>query len=278
VPIRPDSSNAANLKEAVHDFWNDKACGEIYAIGTDEVEALQLHANKRYELEPYIYSFARFDEGQGKDVLEIGVGMGTDHLEWAKSKPSSLAGIDLTPRAIAYTRARLQAAGYHSNLQVGDAESLGFSDQTFDLVYSWGVLHHTPNTAKAIDEVYRVLRPGGIARIMIYHKYSVVGDLLWFKYGLLAGKPHRTLKDIYAHHLESPGTQAFTVDEALSMFSDFTSVQVRTQLSFGDLLQGAVGQKHQSLLLALAKNLWPRLLIKAWFPHRGLALLIQARK
>jgi SAM-dependent methyltransferase len=223
----------------------------VYAVGADEQASLEQQAASRYTLEPYIHAFARFHEGLGRDVLEIGVGMGADHLEWAKSQPRSLTGIDLTPRAIAYCRARLQA---------------------------WGVLHHTPNTSKAVDEIRRVLRPGGTARVMMYHKYSIVGDMLWLRYALLTGKPGRTLKNIYAQHLESHGTQAFTVDEARTMFAGFRHVKVLSQLSFGDLLQGAVGQRHPSRLLTVTKALWPRAAIKALFPRRGLMLLIEATK
>lgn len=63
-------------------------------------------------------------------------------------------------------------------------------------------------------EVHRVLRPGGSARIMIYHKYSPVGYMLWLRYGVLQGRPFRSLSDIYCHHLESRGAKAFTIDEA----------------------------------------------------------------
>ena len=267
-----------SLKEQVRDFWDEKSCGEVYADGIDEAAALAAQAQTRYQLEPYIADFARFAEGRDQDVLEIGVGMGADHCEWAKAQPRSLTGIDLTPRAIDFTRKRLAYHGYYSNLQTSDAERLIFSDNSFDLVYSWGVLHHTPDTKAAISEVHRVLRPGGKARIMIYHKYSFVGDLLWLRYGLMRGQPGRTLKDIYAQHLESPGTQAFSLAEAHAMLTQFRSVNLRSQLSFGDLLEGAVGQQHQGALLTIAKRVWPRTLIKTLFPQHGLMLLIDAVK
>ena len=95
--------------------------------------------------------------------------MGADHLEWARSSPRSLTGIDLTDRAIQFTQERLGFYSLYSDLRVADAENLPFSDNSFDIVYSYGVLHHSPDTAQAIREVHRVLRPGGSARIMIYH-------------------------------------------------------------------------------------------------------------
>jgi len=262
-------------KLAVREFWNRQSCGEVYAAGDTLDERLEAQAHERFELEPYIFDFARFADARNRDVLEIGVGMGADHAEWAKMSPRSLSGIDLTPRAIELTRARLEAHGLHSNLECGDAERLPFEDNSFDLVYSWGVLHHSPDTPRAVNEVFRVLRPGGIARIMIYHYWSITGYMLWLRYGLLTG---RNLSEVYARHLESPGTKAYTVKQAEQMFARFTNVRVRSQLGFGDLLQGAVGQRHRGILLSVAKRVWPRGLIRRFMSGHGLALLIDAEK
>jgi SAM-dependent methyltransferase len=274
--ITPPGAEA--LKQRVREFWDSGSCGEVYATGETAREQYEALRAARYVLEPYIGGFARFGDGAARDVLEIGVGMGADHIEWARSGPRSLTGIDLTARAIEHTRRQLREFGYHSRLQVGDAESLPFRDGAFDIVYSWGVLHHSPDTARAIREVYRVLRPGGIARLMIYHKHSIVGDLLWVRYALLAGHPGRSLADIYARYLESPGTKAFTREEAMAMCSAFTVVSATSRLSFGDRLQGAVGQRNRSAMLAAAKRLWPRWLIHRVLRTHGLMLLIEAVK
>jgi ubiquinone/menaquinone biosynthesis C-methylase UbiE len=267
-----------NLKANVKDFWDKKSCGEIYAVGQSYRDYYQSHGKARYELEPYIIDFANFHEGKDKDVLEIGVGMGADHIEWAKSKPKSLTGVDLTPKAVDHTKKRLSVYGLTSDVKVADAEKLPFDDDSFDLVYSWGVLHHSPNTPQAINEVYRVLRPGGIARIMIYHKYSLTGYMLWIRYGLFKGRLFRSLGDIYANHLESPGTKAYSQEEARKMVTLFSKVNIKIQLGFGDLLEGAVGQRHGRLLLSVAKRLWPRPLLKTLFKDHGLGLLIEACK
>lgn len=231
-----ETEQMTSPKQRVHDFWNAQSCGEVYAVGQTLRDQYEAQRAARYALEPYLPQFARFHEGAGRDVLEIGVGMGADHLEWARSGPRSLSGIDLTERAVEHTRARLRELGLQSRLTIGDAECLPYADASFDLVYSWGVLHHSPDTPRAIREVWRVLRPGGTARIMIYHSRSIVGYVLWLRYALLAGAPRRSLADIYAHHLESPGTKAYSVEEARRMFAPFRSADVRSQLSFGDLL------------------------------------------
>lgn len=270
--------NESPLKDIVKEFWNEKSCGEIYAVGQSEKEYYESESKSRYELEPYIFDFAKFHEGKNKDVLEIGVGMGTDHAEWAKSTPKSLTGIDLTPRAIEHTNKRFTIFGLTSDVKEADAEQLPFEDESFDLVYSWGVLHHSPNTPQAIKEVYRVLRPGGVTRIMIYHKYSLTGYMLWIRYGLLSGRPFRSLYDIYFNHLESTGTKAYSIDEARVLLSQFAKVDTKVQLNFGDLLEGAVGQRHRGILLSVAKRLWPRKLLRVLFKNHGLILLIEAQK
>jgi ubiquinone/menaquinone biosynthesis C-methylase UbiE len=267
------------LKQRVHDHWNRESCGEGYAQ-TGESFDLSAQERERYVLEPYIHGFARFDEAPGKDVLEIGVGMGADHLMWARARPRSLSGVDLTERAVGFARSRLEQEGFVSDLRVADAEALPFEDDRFDIVYSWGVMHHSPRTEQCLREARRVLRPGGVARIMVYNTWSLVGLMLWTRYGLLAGRPGRTMADIYHHHLESPGTKAYTVAQGRRMAeaAGFSFARVRVQLSHGDLLQGAVGARHQGVLLKLAKALWPRPLLRALAPNLGLYLLIEATK
>jgi len=270
---------STEAKQAVHDFWQRASCGEeAYARGSSSRERLEAQARTRYELEPYIRQFARFESGRGLDVLEVGVGMGADHLEWARHMPRSLSGIDLTERAIAHTATRLALYGLRSDLRVADAEKLPFQDASFDLIYSWGVLHHSPDTPRAVREMLRVLRPGGVARVMIYHAHSMVGYMLWLRYALLAGRPMRSLADVYAHHLESPGTKAYSRAEARSMFSEFSQVDIRTMLSFGDLLEGAVGQRHRGALLTLIKRLYPRAAIRRLLPRHGLTMLIETTR
>ena len=264
-------------KQAVHDFWNAASCGEAQYLHGTERAAYAEEARMRYELEPYIPGFAGFQDTRDRDVLEIGVGLGADHLGFAQAG-ARLNGVDLTPRAIEHTVRRLEAFGLKSALQTADAENLPFPDDRFDVVYSWGVLHHSPNTPKAIDEVWRVLRPGGSARIMVYHTHSFVGYMLWIRYALLAGRPGLTLAHIYAEHLESPGTKAYTVDEASALFKRFGRVKIDTVLTHGDLLSSNAGQRHRGPLLRIARMIWPRRLIRALMPRHGLFLLAHATK
>lgn len=266
-----------NDKMAVHDFWENASCGErLYLKGWSKNDYLE-HSRIRYELEPYIIDFIAFDQYKGKKVLEIGVGLGAEHQKFAEAG-AILNGIDLTNRAISHTRQRFEHFALTSQLETGDAENLPFNDESFDLVYSWGVLHHTPDTAKAIDEVYRVLKLGGEAKVMIYHKYSFVGYMLWIKYAFLRLKPLTSLNEIYCKYLESPGTKAYSVKEGSNLFNRFRAVEIHTVLSHGDLLSSSAGQRHSGLMLSVARLIWPRWIIRRFFSNYGLIMMIKATK
>ena len=122
------TTTSVELKSRVHEFWNERSCGETYATGPSERERFETQSRTRYELEPYLLPFARFSDAAGKDALEIGVGMGADHVELAQARPNSLSGIDLTARAVDHTRQRLRIYGLNSDLRVSDAEQLPFAD------------------------------------------------------------------------------------------------------------------------------------------------------
>jgi hypothetical protein len=113
---------------------------------------------------------------------------------------------------------------------------------------------------------------------MLYHKWSLVGLMLWTRYALLALRPWWSLRQVYERYLESPGTKAYSVAEARELFSAFRDVQIRIVLTHGDLLASDVGQRHRGLLLSVARRLWPRWFFKRFCRGLGLFLLIEARK
>jgi SAM-dependent methyltransferase len=267
-----------SAKDSVRDFWDRQSCGEVYAVGDSLEQRLAEQERVRYELEPFILPFADFASAAGRRVLEVGVGMGADHLRFARARPAYLAGVDLTPRAIEFARSRLMGQRLDSDLRVADAETLPFGDAEFDVVYSWGVLHHSPDTQGAVDEVFRVLKPGGRAKIMIYHRASILGLLLWARYALLAGTPGIGLDEIYSRYLESPGTKAYSLAGARRLFSRFAGCRCDVQLSGGDLLTGAAGQRHGGAALDVLRAIWPRPILRALCRRWGLFLLVDATK
>ena len=186
-----------------------------------------------------------------------------------------LYGIDLTPRAIKNTNIRFNNLKLNSNLSVGDAENLSFEDSYLDIVYSWGVIHPRLIPKKQFQK-YLGFKAGGEARIMIYIKWSFIGLMLYIRYGLLRFKIFSSLDYLYANYLESFGTKAYTTENARAMFSKFTSCNIETVLSHGDLLESSAGQRHRGFLLSFAKKIWPRKFIRKYFSNFGLFMLIKA--
>ncbi len=206
------------LKNKVFNYWNKSSCGTEITDQTryskDYFEDIE---NFRYSIEPEIFSFAQFTRFHNKKVLEVGVGAGTDFLQWVRSGAEAY-GIDLTKEAIINTKERLQLYGLKAvDLKVADAENIPYPDNYFDCVYSWGVIHHSPDTIKCLKEIIRVTRPGGVIKIMIYNRRSLFAFYQWIIYGLLKGKFLKSLKTILFEYQESPGTKAYTFKEVKKM-------------------------------------------------------------
>jgi ubiquinone/menaquinone biosynthesis C-methylase UbiE len=216
------------LNDEVRSYWEQEACGtqkvvveELEKFSREWYEEIESH---RYQVEPFIHSVAQFTRHHGKKLLEVGVGAGTDHLQWARAG-LDCHGVDLTDEAIETTRRRLEIYGLSSNLQRIDAESLPFEDNTFDLVYSWGVIHHSENPQKIITDIHRILKTGGTFIGMMYGRYSLASLKMWITYALLRGKPWRSFADVIWNHMESIGTKAYTVPELKSLFKDFDNFE-----------------------------------------------------
>jgi len=226
-------------KQSVRDFWNAAPCGTAGVQKRDDLQAfLQEIERRRYELEPFIAQYADFDRWKGRRTLEVGCGTGTDLLQFLRAGAVAQA-IDLSSQSAALARARLRFAGFESGRVVlSDAENLPFPDNHFDLVYSWGVLHHTPDTIRAVNEVHRVLRPGGEICIMLYHRWSLLSLQFYLRFGLLRARPFHSLDEIMAAHQESPGTKVYTRAQLKDLFAQFQHVQVQPILTPYDFQYG----------------------------------------
>lgn len=273
-----------NSKEIVKAHWEKETCGVRYGSNTDRKKFYEEIKNSRYRLEPYIKDFAGFEKSKNLKILEIGVGAGTDFSQWVlaseKYKPT---GIDLTEAAIRYTKERLETLGVPDSryfLQVADAEHLPFDNSQFDLVYSWGVLHCSPDTERCFREVFRVLKPGGTVKAMIYHSPSWTGIMLWLRYALLKGKITMSQKEISFQHLESPGTKLYTLDEAKELIKNagFSDARFTLKLAPGDILNIKPSAKYQGMLYKIIWKIYPRRMIKLLGNRLGLFLLIEAKK
>ncbi|HET7233533.1 MAG TPA: class I SAM-dependent methyltransferase [Longimicrobium sp.] len=217
------------LNEQVRSYWELEPCGTSPDIVGGRApltrEWFKQVEEHRYRVEPYIHAVAQFTRHHGQAILEVGVGAGTDHLQWARAG-AVCHGVDLTEAAIRATRARLALYGFTSELQRVDAERLPFGDGRFDLVYSWGVIHHAGRPGDIIREIHRVLKPGGRFVGMLYGRHSLVALRVWMRHALLRGRPWRSLARVVGEHVESPGTRAYTVRELRALFDAFAEARV----------------------------------------------------
>lgn len=272
IPVKEPMEN---VKCAVRAHWEKESCGQRYGSSSG-AEFYRTIDAERYRLDWMIPQFAGFDRYAGKQVLEVGLGTGSDFIRWVRAGADA-HGRDLTAASIAHVRARLSFEPSHRIVDVrqGDAEALDLPDNSMDLYYSWGCLHHTPDTERAIAEAYRVLKPGGELKILIYHRRSVCALLVWFGRGVWRGKG---LRRSIADHLESPGTKAYTRSEAAGLVRQFEDIEIRTWLSAGDLLLNKRSQRSVGRFWTLCYSLYPRPLIRLLGNHWGMALTIYAHK
>lgn len=231
------------LKEQVREFWNRQSCGTENAVAPkftrEYFEQLEAH---RYFDQAFIHSFAQFTRYRGKRVLEVGFGPGTDFVQWLRAGACA-SGIDLTEEALDHLRQRIGIYGLPEpeSIRVGDAENLPFESDSFDLGYSFGVLHHSPNTERAISELVRVVKPGGEIKIMVYNRRCIYSMGQWVKHALLRGKPWRSLRWVLWNHMESIGTKSYTRRELVRMFSRWPVeyLRIHTEITSADVLSGS---------------------------------------
>jgi ubiquinone/menaquinone biosynthesis C-methylase UbiE len=258
------SENSSRLKERVRAFWQENPCGTKFADAPPGSRRFyELVEEHRYKKEWHIPEAAQFARAKDLAVLEVGCGLGTDGAQFAKAG-ARYTGIDLTDAAVELAKRRFELFDLPGTFRVTDAERLDFPDNSFDLVYSHGVLHHTPDTTAAIREIHRVLRPGGKAVVMLYHRDSYnyrvnismlrrTGvQLLRWNTGiklvhLLTGEPEDSLRD-HARQLQTrseylnseeflsrntdgagnPLARVYSHREARELFKDFAHVELRT--------------------------------------------------
>ncbi len=258
------SDSNSTLKDRVRAFWQENPCGTKFADAPPGSRKFyELVEEHRYTKEWHIPAAVGFTQAKDLNVLEIGCGLGTDGAQFAKAG-ANYTGIDLTDAAVELARKRFELFQLPGIFRVADAERLDFPDNTFDIVYSHGVLHHTPDTAAAVREIHRVLRPGGKAIVMLYHRDSYnyrvnismlrrVGvQLLRWNTGVkmihvLTGESQESLREharqlrTQSEYLNSeeflsrntdgagnPLARVYSRSEARELFKDFADVELRT--------------------------------------------------
>jgi ubiquinone/menaquinone biosynthesis C-methylase UbiE len=232
----------------VEQYWdNNPLCAAMipYEQGTKDFFVFHNELRRKEEPEEFQREVYEFDKWEGKEMLDIGCGIGYVVALYA-SNGAKVSGIDIAPRSIELSKLRMQHFDLQANLQVCNAEKLFFPDNHFDLVTSYGVLHHTPDTQAAIDEAYRVLKPGGRCIMMFYNKNSFATKIL-FPLKRLFQKQWRN-KDAQQQvnavdGPENPLGKVYSKKDLGKMFSKFENHEFYTETTFFDkdyLLPGFV--------------------------------------
>jgi len=160
----------------VRDYWNGRPCNIRHSnapVGTkeyfDEVEA------RKYFVEYHISGFAEFERWRGKKVLEIGCGIGPDTVNFARAG-AQVTTVDLSDKSMELARKRAAVFGFEDRIRfcAGDAEQLStfLPPEPYDLIYSFGVIHHTPHPEALLEQLRKYTRPGTTVKIMVYHRRS----------------------------------------------------------------------------------------------------------
>jgi 2-polyprenyl-3-methyl-5-hydroxy-6-metoxy-1,4-benzoquinol methylase len=228
--LKTDETSNADFEsvkiEQVQDYWNERPCNIRHSsspVGSrqyfDEVEA------RKYFVEPHIPGFAQFERWQGKRVLEIGCGIGTDTINFARHG-ARVTAVDLSDRSLEIARQRAGVFGLQDRIQFyqGSAENLSalVPVEPYDLIYSFGVIHHTPHPEQILEQIRNYLAPGATIKIMVYHRRSWKVFWILLTYG--RGQFWR-LNELVARHSEAqtgcPVTYVYTRDEARRLLEDY---------------------------------------------------------
>jgi SAM-dependent methyltransferase len=261
-------------KQRAREQWSKDPAGavygEAYEVGTREFfDEVERHRYQDYA--PWMPEVMGFNDCAGKRLLEVGCGMGTDLLQFARGG-AKVTGVDLTPRSIELSRRHLSLYDQTGEFAIADCESLPFADESFDVAYSNGVLHHTPDTVGAVRELHRVLRPGGHARVMLYHRDSLYywGEII-LRRGVLQAELFRrkSPEEIMSRYVEAnegggrPLVKVYTRAQARNLFSMFSEVEVqvdqltRAELHFFSKLAG------ENLFQSLRRRIGGNVIISA---------------
>ena len=272
-------------------YWEKEVCGTRFVKrDKKDIAYYENLRDSRYWAEPSLRSFA-FGQNpkslKNKKLLEIGVGAGTDFIEFLKNG-AICYGIDATEAAINESRNNIQLAFSETKKEFNlkylkkiNAEKLPFPDNEFDIVYSFGVLHHAKNTMRCLSEAIRVLKPGGTLKIMVYSDFSAVGLMLWILHGLLKFKIFKSQEEIIFKHLESPGTKCYSQKELKKILEGFSmeNIVMKKYVGTGDLFLMPPSAKYKnSILFKIVKKIYPRFIIRRFPNLFAMGLTVNAKK
>jgi len=188
----------------VRRYWNARPCNIRHSpkpVGSreyfDEVEA------RKYRVEPHIPAFAEFERWKGKKVLEIGCGIGTDTIRFARAG-ARVTAVDLSEESLAVAKRRAGVFGLEDRISFHRVDAERLSEvvpvETYDLIYSFGVIHHTPHPENAVREIRKYMGPQSVLKMMVYHRHSY--KVLWILLAFGNGAFWK-LDELIARHSEA---------------------------------------------------------------------------
>lgn len=219
----------SHVIEQVRDYWNRRPCNIKHSpqpVGTreyfDEVEA------RKYFVEPHIPNFAQFERWKGKKVLEIGCGIGTDSINFARAG-AELTAIDISEKSLEICKKRFEVYGLKANLYCGNSEELSsiIPVEPYDLIYSFGVIHHTPNPERVFEEIKKYCKPETEIRVMLYSKFCWKVFWIIIKYGKGAFWRADELVRYYSEaQTGCPVTYYYSFNEIKRLMKDFEIIEI----------------------------------------------------
>lgn len=221
-PVRQERNRTWWTRNRMSYDWNEPS---PYARESpawfDDIDRRFLFGARLFDGSPNPFAgLIGLDRIAGKRVLEIGCGMGL-HTEMMLRAGARLSAIDLSPASVAATRARLALKGLDGDVREMDGERLGFADGTFDLVWAWGVVHHSERTGRILQEIERVLKPGGEARLMVYHLGGMSAYLSIVRRYLLGFWSGRSLDEILWRDSDGFTARYYTRDQWWDLLATF---------------------------------------------------------
>lgn len=214
--------------EDVRNFWeeNPLCAAQIpHKIATREWFAYYDKLREAIESIEYSHALHEYRDFRGKMVLDVGCGNGYVLSKYA-AEGARVTGIDVTPTGIDISRKRFEMLGLDGDLRVADAQNMPFEDDSFDCVCSMGVLHHVPDTAKAVREIWRVLKPGGRLIIMMYHRHSVNYQVNYRLVNFITGQPMQEMVNQF-DGVGNPKGDVYSKQELRQLLSGFTDLEMR---------------------------------------------------
>lgn len=253
--------------EDVRQYWDaHPLCSACipYALGTREYFEYYDRLREKIETVAFSYRLHEYPDFQGKRVLDVGCGNGYVLSRYAQ-EGATVCGIDITTAGVDLCRKRFENLGLAGDFQVADAEELPFGDSAFDCVCSMGVLHHVPNTEKAVAEIFRVLKPSGRLIVMLYHRHSAQYRFRFPLVSLLTGKPRQQLVNEF-DGIGNPKGWVYSRAEVRHLLQQFAALEM-----FAGYLTG-------SMMLPRGGRLVPEALLRPFARWWGWNLYAKARK